>query len=74
MVPLTKVDLKDFQVTASGDDPSTLPGDPPPEVQAGSGTARAAGSDQGQIKAYSSVSNTSWCLFISVAADALVMG
>ncbi|DBA95515.1 TPA: hypothetical protein ACH3X3_013370 [Trebouxia sp. C0006] len=53
MAPLPRVDPKDYQVTASGDDSSTSPGDLPPRVQAGSGSPRAAGPDEGQIKAYS---------------------
>ncbi len=71
MTPLAKVNIREFQGTAPGDDRSTVSGDLPPRAQAGSGTPRAAGPDQGQIKAYSPVSNTSWCLFISVAADVL---
>ncbi|KAL0028840.1 hypothetical protein WJX77_000292 [Trebouxia sp. C0004] len=50
MIPLAKVDPRDFQVTVSGDDWSSVSGD---RVQAGSGTPRAASPDQGQIKAYS---------------------
>ena len=59
MVPLVRVDGQHFQVTASGDDSSMSPGDLPPRAQAGSGTLRAAGPDQGQIKAYNPVSDTS---------------